>query len=438
MRGNRCLFTLLICILSLNIAGASYAQTIRPSYDPISLDNLLPITADDLDYLIKLGEIRFYNVAGRPVWVDSFTTGADSGQAAVLAGSTIALVDLIKGVETNHIDMRVYSGNLVYSPNNTFLALTSGSMTLFDLRLLDTGDASEYTYFPPWRPRNYGISIVGWDEREQKLLAATNEVISVWDMETLKEIDRLVNVCQNRPQMHANGTSYFCIADNQLIRYDVETHEVIEAFALEIEPAPYLMSISANGSYALVTSWDDYSALQLDTGEAYMTFAAPENRVHSGIVINDNSPYLYVNMIINNDGTVAVTQDFEETEIEVRNLRAEGDFFSLLFEDRITDFQFNADSTLLLVSDRSGRLSLYGIPKCRATAARDVNLRTGPGTTYPIGDTLRAGSQADVTGQFHDAENHTWWRLASELWVRDDVTEISGAVCAEMPVVVGR
>ncbi len=70
---------------------------------------------------------------------------------------------------------------------------------------------------------------------------------------------------------------------------------------------------------------------------------------------------------------------------------------------------------------------------CEVTASSSVNKRTGPGTSYALAGSLSAATTAEVIGQSTDTSGFTWWQLADENWVRDDVVSAQGD-CRDIPV----
>ncbi len=71
---------------------------------------------------------------------------------------------------------------------------------------------------------------------------------------------------------------------------------------------------------------------------------------------------------------------------------------------------------------------------CTVTAGRTVNLRAGPGTTYPAQGQLAAGQSAVVDGETVGGDGMTWLRLVGGAWVRQDLVSKSGN-CDNLPVV---
>lgn len=71
---------------------------------------------------------------------------------------------------------------------------------------------------------------------------------------------------------------------------------------------------------------------------------------------------------------------------------------------------------------------------CTINVPNEVNLRSGPGTTFDRAGTLSAGQTVEVDGQTQGADGMAWYRLATGEWVRSDVVG-SPAACANVPAV---
>lgn len=68
---------------------------------------------------------------------------------------------------------------------------------------------------------------------------------------------------------------------------------------------------------------------------------------------------------------------------------------------------------------------------CTFTAARHINLRSGPGTRYQIVGTLRAGERVTVTGLEDAPDGYVWWEVGDN-WVRSDLgASDCPAVCGD-------
>jgi hypothetical protein len=77
---------------------------------------------------------------------------------------------------------------------------------------------------------------------------------------------------------------------------------------------------------------------------------------------------------------------------------------------------------------------LAALSACVISAPTNVNLRSGPGTAYPLLGSLEAESSTNARGQIVGADQMVWWQLADESWVRSDVVE-AGENCDDVPVV---
>jgi len=63
------------------------------------------------------------------------------------------------------------------------------------------------------------------------------------------------------------------------------------------------------------------------------------------------------------------------------------------------------------------------------SGSQNVNLRSGPGTSFAVSSTLRPGESMAVDGQ---ADN--WWRLSNGSWVRSDLVTATDS-CSSVPTV---
>ncbi|HEV8525561.1 MAG TPA: SH3 domain-containing protein, partial [Terriglobales bacterium] len=61
--------------------------------------------------------------------------------------------------------------------------------------------------------------------------------------------------------------------------------------------------------------------------------------------------------------------------------------------------------------------------QCIATASQDANMRTGPGTDWPVVSQITGGNSAQVTG--HNGDK-SWWQLNGSTWVSASLTTLSG------------
>ncbi|MBC7813830.1 MAG: hypothetical protein H7175_21925 [Burkholderiales bacterium] len=68
-----------------------------------------------------------------------------------------------------------------------------------------------------------------------------------------------------------------------------------------------------------------------------------------------------------------------------------------------------------------------------SNAANDVNLRSGPGTNFPVQAVLGVGQSIPVTGQTTGSDGQ-WWQVSSGGFVRADVVQTTGD-CSAIPTV---
>jgi WD40 repeat protein len=112
----------------------------------------------------------------------------------------------------------------------------------------------------------------------------------------------------------------------------------------------------------------------------------------------------------------------------------------------VCEVLFNPDGTVLATRscpwwNPDYAIVLWGVsdlasPICYAIASARRNMREGPGTDYPIGDTRRR-ILGYVTGYSRDDTGYKWWLLDNGLWVREDgvkVDEVYGD-CDSLPEV---
>lgn len=74
-------------------------------------------------------------------------------------------------------------------------------------------------------------------------------------------------------------------------------------------------------------------------------------------------------------------------------------------------------------------------PTCRARAETGLNMRQGPGTTFPVLFTLSAGQTVPIIGRLGD---NSWWQVRSGTtvgWVFAELTAVFGS-CGAVPIVL--
>lgn len=67
---------------------------------------------------------------------------------------------------------------------------------------------------------------------------------------------------------------------------------------------------------------------------------------------------------------------------------------------------------------------------CTISVGGQVNVRTGPGTSYSALGQLSQGQTRDVIGQATSTAGFVWWQIGENEWVREDVVDLS---CGEDP-----
>jgi len=78
--------------------------------------------------------------------------------------------------------------------------------------------------------------------------------------------------------------------------------------------------------------------------------------------------------------------------------------------------------------------SLPADGQCVVAWSAAVNLRSGPGTQYPIRESSPAGFAAQPDARAVGLDGVLWWRLAEGIWVNSNGTAIAG-VCGLLPVI---
>jgi hypothetical protein len=71
---------------------------------------------------------------------------------------------------------------------------------------------------------------------------------------------------------------------------------------------------------------------------------------------------------------------------------------------------------------------------CTIAWTVDVNLRTGPGTTYQLRRGVGGNLSAVVDSRAVGTDQQVWWRIAAGIWINGNSTAFAGA-CAELPFI---
>lgn len=72
--------------------------------------------------------------------------------------------------------------------------------------------------------------------------------------------------------------------------------------------------------------------------------------------------------------------------------------------------------------------------QCTAAWSVDVNLRSGPGTDYPIRRGIPGGFYGRIDARAVGTDGQVWWRLAEGIWILANNTA-SGGNCADLPLI---
>ncbi len=85
------------------------------------------------------------------------------------------------------------------------------------------------------------------------------------------------------------------------------------------------------------------------------------------------------------------------------------------------DYGAGGTATTTTGTGGGGVVTTYADISCTFTASRDLNLRSGPGTTYEIlGETVPDQTISIVARDVGD-DTYVWWKTANEEWVRSDL-----------------
>jgi len=84
-------------------------------------------------------------------------------------------------------------------------------------------------------------------------------------------------------------------------------------------------------------------------------------------------------------------------------------------------------------SQFGGAAAAAGTGTCTVSGRINVNIRSGPRTTFPVVGTLSPTDTRDVMGQTVDIDGFTWFQV-SDGWVRSDVVRSTGD-CMSVPMV---
>jgi len=72
------------------------------------------------------------------------------------------------------------------------------------------------------------------------------------------------------------------------------------------------------------------------------------------------------------------------------------------------------------------------VDTCQVSTDSTINRRSGAGTDFARLEQLQAGESLEAVGQTIGSDGFTWWLLADDTWVRDDVVDTEG-FCRVLP-----
>jgi hypothetical protein len=94
--------------------------------------------------------------------------------------------------------------------------------------------------------------------------------------------------------------------------------------------------------------------------------------------------------------------------------------------------------TIIRVRPSTGDSPLAGVlvsdPCVVTVGSDDVNLRSGPGTDFPIRGTINTRESALPIGRATGTDANNWWQLSQDVWISGTVT-VTGGNCAAVPIV---
>jgi len=135
-------------------------------------------------------------------------------------------------------------------------------------------------------------------------------------------------------------------------------------------------------------------------------------------------------VLLDADGLYA---QYPDTAEEYSYVRARNTPLALL--PRPINLPFSLVGVLQAFEPNTGFLqSLPADGQCVVAWSAAVNLRSGPGTQYPIRESSPAGFAAQPDARAVGLDGVLWWRLAEGIWVNSNGTAIAG-VCGLLPVI---
>jgi uncharacterized lipoprotein YbaY/uncharacterized protein YraI len=170
----------------------------------------------------------------------------------------------------------------------------------------------------------------------------------------------------------------------------------------------YLYGLSCEGEYSM-TMWDGQGTsviVEADTNPAIATGEGVSNRI--GVLASADNYYLYVNGQYLDQGKDSTFIDDGQLGFFVRAATNQG--FTVRFDDLaiwlLDDAYYPPEAENPDLPDVPVESPPSDVPTVTATA--NVNVRSGPGTMYPIYGTVEKGTTGEVIGISPD---NKWWAV---------------------------
>jgi len=202
----------------------------------------------------------------------------------------------------------------------------------------------------------------------------------------------------------------------------------------------YLYGISCEGEYSL-TKWDGYETtviVEPDTDTVIATGKNTSNRI--GVLASADNYYLYVNGQFVAQGQDSTYIGDGKIGFFIRAATSQG--FSVNFDDLaiwlLDDAYYPPETEKPDLPDVPIESPPSDVPTVTATA--NVNVRSGPGTMYPIHGTAEKGTTGEVIGVSPDDK---WWSIKvptsisgnGEAWVAKDYASLNNPTGETIPTV---
>lgn len=250
---------------------------------------------------------------------------------------------------------------------------------------------------------------------------------------------------------------------------ELEHHQLI-AMGGQLVTQQAQMTFTGAGSFIAPMSANRPQSDIVIAGELTFRVGNADNYEQCGLTarINGNSAgaaTTFIDIAFLNDGSLLVQDVFSETQRPRRRRVAlnldlsQPHHLLAIVQDETLSVYVDGERAVerFRVGDRAGTvgLSLIGAGpgtrceghdlwvyhatafepgRCEAASSVNAHRRTGPGTGYTSAGVLIAQTVVRVTGQIEGEDGYTWWQLADDSWVREDVVRTIGD-CANVPTV---